>query len=73
MIAAEQSRLGALSRGELATAVVFALTAAGWVLQPLIARAVPLVTDTMIAMAGALLLFAIPVAAALRRRPQPGG
>jgi sodium-dependent dicarboxylate transporter 2/3/5 len=61
MIAREQSRLGALSRGELATAVVFTLTAAGWVFQPLIARAVPLVTDTMIAMAGALLLFAIPV------------
>ena len=60
LIAREQAQLGPFSRGETAAAVVFALTAAGWVFQPLIARAVPLVTDTMIAMAGALLLFAIP-------------
>jgi solute carrier family 13 (sodium-dependent dicarboxylate transporter), member 2/3/5 len=65
MIAREQARLGPFSRGETAVAVVFTLTAAGWVFQPLIASAVPLVTDTMIAIAGALLLFAIPVS--LRR------
>jgi solute carrier family 13 (sodium-dependent dicarboxylate transporter), member 2/3/5 len=45
----------------MAAATVFLLTAAGWVLQPLIARAVPLVSDTTIAIAGALLLFMIPV------------
>jgi solute carrier family 13 (sodium-dependent dicarboxylate transporter), member 2/3/5 len=61
LIRAERGSLGPLGRGELSVAVVFALTAAGWVLQPLIARAVPLVSDTTVAMTGALLLFVIPV------------
>jgi solute carrier family 13 (sodium-dependent dicarboxylate transporter), member 2/3/5 len=61
LIAEERARLGRVSRGEMAAATVFLLTAAGWVLQPLIARAVPLVSDTTIAIAGALLLFMIPV------------
>ena len=61
VIAGEQARLGPLGRGEIAVALVFGLTALGWVVQPLIARAVPLVSDTTIAMAGALLLFMIPV------------
>jgi solute carrier family 13 (sodium-dependent dicarboxylate transporter), member 2/3/5 len=61
LIRAERGSMGPLGRGEFAVAVVFALTAAGWVLQPLIARAVPLVSDTTIAMTGALLLFMIPV------------
>jgi solute carrier family 13 (sodium-dependent dicarboxylate transporter), member 2/3/5 len=61
LIRAEKGSLGPLGRGELAVAIVFALTAAGWVFQPLIARAVPLVSDTTIAMTGALLLFMIPV------------
>lgn len=61
LITEERQRMGPIGRGELATAVVFALTAAGWVFQPLIARAVPLVSDTTIAMTGALLLFMIPV------------
>ena len=61
LIRNEQATLGAPGRGELAVAVVFVLTAAGWVFQPLIARQLPLVTDTTIAMTGALLLFMIPV------------
>lgn len=61
LIADERARLGPLSRGEVATAIVFVLTAAGWVFQPVLARAVPLVSDTTIAIAGALLLFMIPV------------
>jgi len=61
LIADERARLGPLSRGELATAVVFVLTATGWVFQPLITRVVPLVSDTTIAIAGALVLFMIPV------------
>jgi solute carrier family 13 (sodium-dependent dicarboxylate transporter), member 2/3/5 len=61
LIRAERGSLGPLGSGELAVAVVFTLTAAGWVLQPVIARAVPLVSDTTIAMTGALLLFMIPV------------
>jgi sodium-dependent dicarboxylate transporter 2/3/5 len=61
LIAAERTRLGPMRRGELAVAVVFASTALCWVLQPLIAAKFPLVSDTTIAIAGALLLFMIPV------------
>ena len=61
LIAEERARLGRLSGGEMIVAVVFALTAAGWVFQPLLAAAVPLLSDTTIGMTGALLLFAIPV------------
>jgi sodium-dependent dicarboxylate transporter 2/3/5 len=57
----ERARLGRMGGPELAVAVVFVLTALGWVFQPLIARAIPLVSDTTVAIAGALLLFVIPV------------
>jgi sodium-dependent dicarboxylate transporter 2/3/5 len=40
--------------------LIFTLTAAGWVFQPLLARHFALVTDTTIAMTGALLLFLTP-------------
>ncbi len=60
LIATERSRLGGFSRGETWVAIVFVLTALAWVFQPLIARSLPLVTDTTIAMTGALLLFLIP-------------
>jgi len=61
LLAAERSRLGRPGRGEVSVAVVFALTALGWVLQPLIARVAPAVSDTTIAIAGAVALFMIPV------------
>jgi len=61
MLAEERARLGRPSRGEKAVAVVFLMTALGWILQPFVARAVPLVSDTTIAMAGAVALFLIPV------------
>ena len=61
MMAAEKRAQGRMSRGEIIVAVVFTLTALGWIFQPLIARAVPLVSDTTIAIGGALLLFMIPV------------
>jgi sodium-dependent dicarboxylate transporter 2/3/5 len=61
LIAVDTTAQGRMGRGELAVAVVFVLTAGCWVYQPLIASAVPLVTDTTVAMAGALLLFMIPV------------
>ena len=61
LITAEKAAQGRMASGELAVAVVFVLTACCWVFRPLIAGAVPLVTDTTIAMAGALLLFMIPV------------
>jgi sodium-dependent dicarboxylate transporter 2/3/5 len=63
LLTRERTRLGRLSRGELSVAIVFALTALGWVLRPLIARAVPLASDTTIAIAGAVALFMIPVSA----------
>jgi sodium-dependent dicarboxylate transporter 2/3/5 len=65
LIAAERARLGRLRGPELAVAIVFVLTAAAWIGRPLIARLLPLVSDTTIAIAGALLLFVIPVS--LRR------
>jgi solute carrier family 13 (sodium-dependent dicarboxylate transporter), member 2/3/5 len=61
LVAEQRARLGRIGRAEASVAVVFALTAAGWVFQPLLARAVPLVSDTTVAITGALLLFAIPV------------
>jgi sodium-dependent dicarboxylate transporter 2/3/5 len=61
MIVAQKATLGRFSRGELAVAIVFAATALAWVFQPLISKAIPLVSDTTIAMTGALLLFIIPV------------
>jgi len=61
LIARERGALGPIRRAEISVAVVFALTACGWVFQPIIARAVPLVSDTTIAMSGALLLFMIPI------------
>jgi len=61
LLAAERQQLGRVSRGEAIVAVVFILTAAGWVFQPLLAKVLPLVSDTTIAMAGAILLFLIPI------------
>lgn len=60
LLATERSRLGRFSRGETAVAVVFGCTALAWILQPLIAKQFPLVSDTTIAMAGAIVLFLIP-------------
>jgi solute carrier family 13 (sodium-dependent dicarboxylate transporter), member 2/3/5 len=61
LIEEERTHLGRPSRGEVSAAAVFVLTALAWVFQPLLARAVPLVSDTTIAIAGALALFMIPV------------
>lgn len=61
LLATEKARLGPIGRGEAMVAVVFALTALAWISQPLIERVLPLASDTTIAIAGALLLFMIPV------------
>ncbi|HEX7086016.1 MAG TPA: DASS family sodium-coupled anion symporter [Vicinamibacterales bacterium] len=61
LIAREGRQLGPLSRGEIVVTIVFSATALCWVFQPLLARVAPLVSDTTIAIAGALLLFMIPV------------
>jgi sodium-dependent dicarboxylate transporter 2/3/5 len=61
LLAGERAKLGKPGRGEVAVAAVFLLTALGWVFQPLVARAAPAVSDTTIAIAGAVALFMIPV------------
>ena len=53
--------LGALSRAEWTVGIVTAMTAAAWLTQPLIARLAPGISDAGIAIAGALLLFLLPI------------
>jgi sodium-dependent dicarboxylate transporter 2/3/5 len=54
----EQS--GRLSRAEWTVGVITAMTALAWVGRPVLERWVPGLSDTGIAMAGALLLFLVP-------------
>lgn len=61
LIEQEKARLGSFSGPEIAVTLLFALTALGWVFQPLLARGLPMLSDTVIGMAGALLLFCVPV------------
>jgi len=63
LIRAELARLGPTTAGERVVGTVFACTAAAWVLQPQLARLTGIaeLNDTVIAMTGALLLFALPV------------
>jgi len=61
LIRAERAGLGRWSRGEIGVLVVFALTALGWLFQPLLARILPMLNDTTIAITGGLLLFFIPI------------
>ena len=62
----ERDRLGALSRAEWTVGAITALTAVAWVTRPVIERWLPAVTDTGIAITGALLLFVVPLS---RRSP----
>ena len=61
LIRTEKAGLGRFSRGETIVSAVFALTALGWVFQPALAKLLPLLSDTTIAMIGAISLFLIPV------------
>ncbi len=65
LINAELRKMGSMSTGERWTALVFFLTAMGWIFRkqvgPLIFADPKLVTDATIAMTGALLLFVIPI------------
>lgn len=61
LIQQEKRALGRLSRGEWSVAVVFVFTALAWVFQPMLSKAIPMLSDTTIAMTGALALFFIPV------------
>ncbi|UUD64530.1 DASS family sodium-coupled anion symporter [Pseudomonas seleniipraecipitans] len=60
LLSKELSELGGWSSGEKRVAVVFALTAAAWVTQPLLSQYVDAIDDTLIAMVGAVALFLIP-------------
>ncbi|MFN4355621.1 SLC13 family permease [Parvibaculum sp.] len=61
VIASERSKLGAFSKQERAVAIIFALTALGWITQPFLVQVFPLITDTGIALLGGLALFMTPV------------
>ena len=60
-IAADLRALGAPRPGEWATFLVFCAAVTCWVCRPWIARLVPEISDTGIAVAAGLVLFAIPV------------
>lgn len=60
LIAAEKQRLGPFAGSERIVAVVFALTAVCWVGRPWLAQVSPMISDTTIAITGAVLLFMIP-------------
>lgn len=54
--------LGSMSRGEKRVGVVFLLTAAAWIFQPLISESlIPWLNDTIIAIVSAIIMFLIPV------------
>ncbi|NJL50226.1 MAG: DASS family sodium-coupled anion symporter [Blastochloris sp.] len=59
-VQAELEKLGAMTRAERRVAAVFGLTALAWVTRPLYAGVVPAINDTVIAIAGALMLFVLP-------------
>ncbi len=59
-LAAELARLGRPRPAEKRVAVVFAFTALAWVTRPLLAAAIPGLSDTGVALLGALALFVLP-------------
>jgi len=64
MIKQELKSMGKMSTGERWTALIFCLTAFGWIFRKNLDFLFPdptLITDATIAMAGALILFAIPI------------
>ncbi len=61
MIERQAEALGPMSRAEKVVATVAGLTALAWILQPLLERVLPNVSDAGIGMTGGMLLFLIPV------------
>jgi sodium-dependent dicarboxylate transporter 2/3/5 len=62
MLLEERRALGPISRAEWTVGTITALTATAWVSRPIIERWIPAVSDTGIAITGALLLFVVPLA-----------
>ncbi len=61
MLHAERRALGPVSHSERIVGTITALTVLAWVTRPLLERWIPSVTDTGIAITGAMLLFIVPV------------
>lgn len=64
LIDRELKEMGSMSPGERWTALIFTITAIGWIFRTKIGFLFPdpkMITDATIAMAGALILFAIPI------------
>lgn len=61
MIARERAALGRMTSGERRVAVIVGVVALAWTTQPLLARVIPGLSDTGIAIAGAMLLFVTPL------------
>lgn len=59
-LAGEREALGPMSGAERRVAAVFAATAAAWIVRPLLTGLLPGLTDTGVALAGALALFVLP-------------
>jgi sodium-dependent dicarboxylate transporter 2/3/5 len=62
MVSDESRALGKITRAEWVVGTITALTAAAWVTRPILEQWVPSITDTGIAIAGALLMFIVPLA-----------
>ena len=67
-----RAALGPVTRAEWLVGGITAATALAWMFRPLLARVAPAVSDTTIAVAGALLLFAVPVSWRRREFPLEG-
>jgi len=68
MMRAEYARIGAFTRGEIATTAIFGLCVLGWVFGDFWSRLLGApVEDTVIAIVGALLLFVVPLDAKFER------
>ncbi len=59
-IKSELAKMGKMSANEIKVAVVFALVALLWIIRPLLQNMVPGISDTGIAILGALLMFLVP-------------
>ncbi|MEX0686358.1 MAG: DASS family sodium-coupled anion symporter [Balneolales bacterium] len=60
IIDGELKKIGSITIPEKRVAVIFSLTAAAWILRPLISEIISGVSDTSIAMTAAIMLFIIP-------------
>lgn len=60
LIREELDKLGKISKEEIIVGVVFCSTAILWIIQPVIARFFPFISDSTIAIFGGIILFLIP-------------